>query len=193
MNSQDGTLTGFGAIGFAGLGVMGRPMAENLLAAGADLVVWNRSPEAPRALAGAGAAVAANLADLADRADVIITMLADDAAVRAVVGEGLLPTARPGSLIVDMSTVSPALSRELAASAAARGVAMMDAPVSGGDVGARNGTLSIMVGGGAADLERARPWRLRLWARAWCCAGRPARGRSSRRATRCWWRSRSQG
>jgi 2-hydroxy-3-oxopropionate reductase len=146
-----------GKVGFIGLGVMGRPMAGNLLAAGADLVVHNRSRAAQEALVARGAAGAETVAEVARRADIIITMLADDQAVRSVVGDELLPAARPGSLIVDMSTVSPALSRELAALAAQRDVGMLDAPVSGGDVGAREGTLSIMVGGDAADLERARP------------------------------------
>ena len=146
-----------GSVGFIGLGVMGRPMAENLLTAGASLVVHNRSRPAQDALVAHGAAGAQTPAEVAGRADIIITMLADDDAVRSVVGGGLLAAARPGSLIVDMSTVSPALSRELAARAAERDVRMLDAPVSGGDVGAREGTLSIMVGGDAADLERARP------------------------------------
>lgn len=146
-----------GNVGFIGLGVMGRPMAENLLTAGASLVVHNRSRPAQDALVAHGAAGAQTPAEVAGRADIIITMLADDDAVRSVVGGGLLAAARPGSLIVDMSTVSPALSRELAARAAERDVRMLDAPVSGGDVGAREGTLSIMVGGDAADLERARP------------------------------------
>ena len=146
-------------VGFAGLGVMGAPMAANLLAAGHDVIVFNRSPAPAEELAAKGARRAASLAELAEGADVIVTMLSDDAAVRAVVGgdEGLIALARPGSLIVDMSTVSPGLARELGAAAAERGVGMLDAPVSGGDVGAREGTLSIMVGGGAADLERARP------------------------------------
>jgi 2-hydroxy-3-oxopropionate reductase len=146
-----------GNVGFIGLGVMGRPMAENLLTAGARLVVHNRSRPAQDALVARGAAGAQSPEEVAGRADIIITMLADDDAVRSVVGGGLLAAARPGSLIVDMSTVSPALSRELAARAAERDVRMLDAPVSGGDVGAREGTLSIMVGGDAADLERARP------------------------------------
>jgi 2-hydroxy-3-oxopropionate reductase len=143
-------------VGFVGLGVMGRPMARNLLAAGADLVVHNRSRDAQDALVAAGAAGAESAAEVAARAEVVITMLADDQAVRSVLG-GLLPAARPGSLIIDMSTVSPALSRALAVAAAKRDVRMLDAPVSGGDAGARDGTLSIMVGGDAADLERARP------------------------------------
>jgi 2-hydroxy-3-oxopropionate reductase len=132
-------------------------MAANLLAAGADLVVYNRSRRAQDELAAQGAASAGSPAEVASKADLIITMLPDDAAVRDVVRDELLPAARSGALIVDMSTVSPELSRELAADAASGGARMLDAPVSGGDVGARDGTLSIMVGGDAADLERARP------------------------------------
>jgi len=145
-----------GKVGFIGLGVMGRPMARNLLAAGAGLIVHNRSRAAQDALVAAGATGAGSAAGVA-AADIIITMLADDQAVRTVVGDGLIPAARPGSLLIDMSTVSPALSRELAARAAERDVRMLDAPVSGGDAGARDGTLSIMVGGDTADLEQARP------------------------------------
>jgi 2-hydroxy-3-oxopropionate reductase len=143
--------------GFIGLGVMGRPMAANLLAAGVRLLVHNRSRAAQETLVAQGAAGAASPAEVARQAGVIITMLSDDAAVREVVGGQLLPAARPGTLIVDMSTVSPALSRDLAAQARERGAALLDAPVSGGDVGARQGTLSIMAGGEADDLERARP------------------------------------
>jgi 2-hydroxy-3-oxopropionate reductase len=146
-----------GKVGFIGLGVMGRPMARNLLAAGAALIVHNRSRAAQDELVAAGAAGAESAAEVAASADIIITMLADDQAVRSVMGDGLIPAARPGTLLIDMSTVSPALSRELAARAAARGVRMLDAPVSGGDAGAREGTLSVMAGGDAADLERARP------------------------------------
>jgi len=150
-------VSALGRIGFIGLGVMGQPMARNLLAAGADLIVHNRSRAAQDTLVAAGAAGAGSPAEVAAGADLIITMLADDQAVRSVAGGGLLPAARPGTLLIDMSTVSPALSRELAAAATARGAAMLDAPVSGGDAGARDGTLSIMVGGDAADLHRARP------------------------------------
>jgi 2-hydroxy-3-oxopropionate reductase len=146
-----------GKVGFIGLGVMGRPMARNLLAAGAALIVHNRSRAAQDELVAAGASGAESAAEVAASADIIITMLADDQAVRSVMGDGLIPAARPGTLLIDMSTVSPALSRELAARAAARGVRMLDAPVSGGDAGAREGTLSVMAGGDAADLERARP------------------------------------
>jgi 2-hydroxy-3-oxopropionate reductase len=146
-------------IGFIGLGVMGAPMARNLLSADYEVVAWNRSPGPLEALVGAGARPGANPAAVAAEADVLITILKDDAVVRAVLGgpEGAIAAAPAGALVVDMSTVSPALARELAAEAGARGVAFLDAPVSGGDVGARDGTLSIMVGGEAADLERARP------------------------------------
>jgi 2-hydroxy-3-oxopropionate reductase len=144
-------------VGFIGLGVMGRPMAANLLAAGVDLVVHNRSQDAQQELVALGAAGAASVEELAARADVIVTMLPDDTAVRAVVGAGVLASARPGTLVIDLSTVSPALSRELAHRASTVDVHLLDAPVSGGDVGAREGTLSIMVGGDGADVERARP------------------------------------
>jgi len=151
--------TGDSTIGFLGLGVMGAPMARNLLAAGHDIVAWNRSPEPLAELAAAGARPADGPAAVAAEADLVISIVSDDAALREVLGgpEGAIAAARPGSLIIDMSTVSPALARELAAEAQARGVGFLDAPVSGGDIGARDGTLSIMVGGSAADVERARP------------------------------------
>jgi 2-hydroxy-3-oxopropionate reductase len=146
-------------IGFIGLGVMGAPMARNLLAAGHEVVAWNRSGGPLEELVAAGARAADGPAAVALEADVVISIVKDDAAVREVLGgpDGAIAAARPGSLVVDMSTVSPAAARELAGEAAARGVGFLDAPVSGGDVGARDGTLSIMVGGEAADVERARP------------------------------------
>jgi len=146
-------------IGFIGLGVMGAPMARNLLRAGYEVVVLNRTPEKAAALVEEGAAAASDPRDVAERSDVVITMLPDSPDVRCVIaGEhGVLEGARPGQLVIDMSTIAPAVARELAAAAATSGVAMLDAPVSGGDVGAREGRLSIMVGGAAADLERVRP------------------------------------
>jgi 2-hydroxy-3-oxopropionate reductase len=146
-------------VGFIGLGVMGAPMARNLVAAGYDVVVHNRSPAPREALAAVGARAVDSAADVAREAPVVITMLADDRAVREVVcgPDGLLDVAAPGSLLIDMSTATPALSRELAALGAGRDVRVLDAPVSGGDVAAREGTLSIMVGGAAQDVERARP------------------------------------
>ena len=138
---------------------MGAPMARNLLAADYEVVAWNRSPGPLEALEAVGARPADGLAAVAAEADVLITILSDDAAVREVLGgpQGAIAAAPAGALAIDMSTVSPALARELAGEAAARGVAFLDAPVSGGDVGARDGTLSIMVGGEAAEVERARP------------------------------------
>jgi 2-hydroxy-3-oxopropionate reductase len=146
-------------IGFIGLGVMGAPMARNLLAAGLEVVAWNRSPEPLAALVEAGARAADEPTAVAAEAEVTIAILKDDAVVRAVLGgeDGAIAAAAPGSLVIDMSTVSPALARELAAAATKRGVGFLDAPVSGGDVGAREGTLSIMVGGEVTDVERARP------------------------------------
>jgi 2-hydroxy-3-oxopropionate reductase len=146
------------AIGFIGLGVMGAPMARNLLAAGHEVVAWNRSPAPLAELVAAGAKPAESPASVAAEADVLISIVSDDTALRDVLAgpDGAIAAMRPGSLAIDMSTVSPALARELAATAAGRGVAFLDAPVSGGDVGARDGTLSIMVGGEAEALERAR-------------------------------------
>jgi 2-hydroxy-3-oxopropionate reductase len=146
-------------IGFLGLGVMGAPMARNLLAAGHEVVAWNRSPAPLEALVEAGARAGEGPAAVAAEADDLVTMLSDDAAVRTVLGgpEGAIAAAPAGALVIEMSTVSPALVRELAAEATARGVHFLDAPVSGGDVGAQQGTLSIMVGGEAAAVERARP------------------------------------
>jgi 2-hydroxy-3-oxopropionate reductase len=131
-------------VGFIGLGVMGRPMAANLVRAGFDVVTYNRSPRSVE-----GARSASSVAEAA-RAGVVITMLPDSAAVLAVADD--IVAARP-SLWIDMSTIHPTAAEELAT----RGVPTLDAPVSGGDVGAREGTLSIMVGGAEADLERARP------------------------------------
>ena len=146
-------------VGFIGLGVMGAPMAGNLLEAGHSLVVHSRSPEPVKALADAGAETASSPREVAERADVVITMLPDSPAVEAVVlGEdGVLAGASEGDLLVDMSTIHPTVSVAIAQAAAERGVAALDAPVSGGDVGAQKGALSIMVGGEAADFERARP------------------------------------
>jgi 2-hydroxy-3-oxopropionate reductase len=146
-------------IGFIGLGVMGAPMARNLLAAGHELVVHSRSRGPVDELAGAGAEPADSPREVAERAGVVITMLPDSAAVREVVlGEdGVLAGASSGELLIDMSTIDPEVSIEVARAAGERGVAALDAPVSGGDVGAQQGTLSIMVGGEAGDVERARP------------------------------------
>ena len=143
-------------IGFIGLGVMGQPMAANLLRAGYELVVFNRSPHAPDELVGAGARKADGPREVAQQSDVTITMLPDSPQVSEVM-DGVLAGACRGQLVVDMSTISPITSRQLAGRAAEQGVELLDAPVSGGDVGARNGTLSIMVGGSRPAFEQALP------------------------------------
>jgi 2-hydroxy-3-oxopropionate reductase len=147
------------SIGFIGLGIMGKPMARNLLKAGYQLVVYNRSPGPMNELAAEGATPADSPQAVAEQSEVVITMLPDSPQVRAVVtGEdGVLAGAKVGTLVIDMSTISPVVTQEVARVAQARGVRMLDAPVSGGDVGAQQGTLSIMVGGSTEDFEQARP------------------------------------
>jgi 2-hydroxy-3-oxopropionate reductase len=144
---------------FIGLGVMGRPMARRLIGAGFELAVFNRSRPPVDELAAEGARGATSLADAVRGAEVVFTMLPDTPDVEAVMGgeEGVLARAEPNALVVDMSTIAPGAAQALAARAEASGRRMLDAPVSGGDVGAQAGTLSIMVGGAAADFERARP------------------------------------
>lgn len=147
-------------IGFMGLGIMGAPMAGHLLAAGHSLTIANRS-RTPRiqALLDAGAAWAETPAELAATSDIVITILGFPQDVEQVWlgGGGLLAGARPGTLLIDMTTSAPRLAVRLAAAAAERGCAALDAPVSGGEPGACNATLSIMVGGDAAAFARAEP------------------------------------
>ena len=146
-------------VGFIGLGIMGKPMAKNLIEAGHELVVFNRTQSKAEELAGDGATVAGSPREVAERSDVIITMLPDSPQVEEVlVGEnGVLEGIKEGALVVDTSTISPVVTEELAAKVKEKGASMLDAPVSGGDVGAIEGTLSIMVGGSKEDFERARP------------------------------------
>ena len=143
-------------IGFIGLGIMGRPMASNLLQAGYPLVAYNRSPEPLEQMTRDGAQRARSAREVAERSEVTITMLPDSPQVSEVMEE-VLAGASPGQLVIDMSTISPVVSQQLAESARELGVDMLDAPVSGGAVGARQGTLSIMVGGEEAAFERANP------------------------------------
>jgi 2-hydroxy-3-oxopropionate reductase len=147
------------AIGFIGLGVMGRPMAEHLVRAGHEVTVHNRSQEPVRALVSAGAKAAGSPADVAADADVVITVVPDSPDVEDVVlGEdGVFSTARQGLLLIDMSTIRPDTARQIGEAARARGVRFLDAPVSGGETGAKEATLSIMVGGAAEDFEAALP------------------------------------
>ena len=146
-------------VGFIGLGLMGRPMALNLLKAGFPLVVHSRSRGPVEAVAAAGATAATTSAEVARRCDVIVTMLPDLPDVRQVLAgpDGVFPAVRPGAVIIDMSTIPPTAARELAAEATRHGATFLDAPVSGGEIGAIDGTLAIMVGGEAAAVERVRP------------------------------------
>lgn len=146
-------------IGFIGLGIMGKPMAYNLMKAGYELVISNRNPVPADELAAEGATIVGSPQAVAKQSDVVITMLPDSPHVWTVVtGEnGVLAGAQAGTLVIDMSTISPVVTQEVAQAAQARGVRMLDAPVSGGDVGAQQGTLSIMVGGSAEDFAQAKP------------------------------------
>ena len=146
-------------VGFIGLGIMGHPMAKNLMEVGYDLVVHNRSPEKTEELAEEGATAAGSPREVAEGCDVVITMLPDSPQVEEVLaGEGgVFEGVRDGALVVDMSTISPVVTENLASKANEKGASLLDAPVSGGDVGAIEGTLSIMVGGSEEDFERARP------------------------------------
>ena len=146
-------------VGFIGLGIMGMPMARNLMDSDYELTVHNRSPEKAEELGKEGAAVAATPREVAENSDVVITMLPDSPQVREVVaGEnGVLEGISEGAIIIDMSTISPVVTEELAEAVKEKGASMLDAPVSGGDVGAIEGTLSIMVGGDEANFQRAKP------------------------------------
>ena len=146
-------------VGFVGLGIMGSGMATNLLRAGHYLTVWNRTTAKADPLRAKGASVAASPADVAAASDVTFICVSDIPDVEAVLlgPDGLLSGSRPGSLVIDTSTVSPDAAKRWAAALAERGVGFVDAPVSGGSEGAVNGTLSIMAGGLAPDFARAEP------------------------------------
>jgi len=146
-------------IGFIGLGIMGRPMAKNLLKAGYELVVHNRSREPVRELVAAGAEEAFSPKEIAQRSQVMITMLPDspDVELVALGPDGLIEGVSEGDIYVDMSTIAPSVAIKVAEAMAEKGVRCLDAPVSGGDVGAINGTLSIMVGGDEETFDEVRP------------------------------------
>ncbi|MCB1917751.1 MAG: NAD(P)-dependent oxidoreductase [Rhodocyclaceae bacterium] len=146
-------------VGFVGLGAMGRPMAENLLRAGFPVAVWARRAQSAAPLEAAGAVLRPTPAALAADVDVVISMVTGSGDVEALVlgGEGLLAGLRPGAVHVDMSTIAPGDARELAAEYARHGVEFLDAPVSGGTVGAEAGNLAIMIGGDEGAIERVRP------------------------------------
>ena len=146
-------------VGFCGLGTMGAAMAANLARAGFPLTVWNRTPGKDGLPLSLGARAAATPRELAAVSDVVVICVSDTPDVEAVLfgPDGVAQALAPGVLTIDCSTISPGATREFAARLAERGVAMVDAPVSGGSEGAQQGTLTIMVGGAEADVERARP------------------------------------
>lgn len=159
------------SIGFIGLGIMGKPMAKNLLKAGYQLVVYDINPAAVAEVAAAGAASGSSPKDVAAKVEIVITMLPNSPHVKEVVlGEnGVLAGAKPGSIIIDMSSIAPLASKEIAARVAERKVEMLDAPVSGGEPKAIDGTLSIMVGGKKAIFDRCEPILSRLGKSVvWC-------------------------
>lgn len=146
-------------VGFIGLGLMGKPMATNLLKKGFPIVVHSRSAAPVDALVAAGATRAVTAADVARRSRRIVTMLPDSPDVELVLEgpDGILSAIQPGTIVIDSSSISPAVARRLAEATRARGGTMLDAPVSGGEIGAIGGTLSIMVGGDAVAVAEVRP------------------------------------
>lgn len=146
-------------IGFIGLGIMGRPMAQNLLKAGFKVTVYNRTEPPVELLLSSGASRSPSPRAVAEHSDVVITMVTDSEAVKEVVlgSEGVIEGAHGGLTLIDMSTISPSMTRKVSASLAARGVKMLDAPVSGGEGGAREGSLTIMVGGDFDVFQECLP------------------------------------
>jgi 2-hydroxy-3-oxopropionate reductase len=146
-------------LGYIGLGIMGRPAAINLLQAGHPVFIWARREESMQPVAAEGGRMCASPKAVAEQSDIVFTNVSDTADVEQVVlgPNGIIEGARPGSVVVDMSTISPAATRAMAEHLAEKGVQMLDAPVSGGERGAIDGTLSIMVGGAAEVFERVRP------------------------------------
>jgi 2-hydroxy-3-oxopropionate reductase len=144
-------------VAFIGTGLMGRPMARNLCNAGFTLIVYNRTLPPPGEWETLGATVAGSVTEAAAGAEVVITMLPNGAVVSEVLANGLLEGLAPGTLLIDMSSIHPAIARGHAAQVTARGARYLDAPVSGGTVGAEAGTLAIMVGGTEREFGRATP------------------------------------
>jgi 3-hydroxyisobutyrate dehydrogenase len=146
-------------VGFIGLGIMGQPMALNLVKAGYRLVVFNRSREKADAMAGECVQVASSPAEVASRCQMVITIVTDSAAVEEVIAgpQGLLGSVTTGSVVIDMSTISPAVEQRLDSELRKVSATLVDAPVSGGDIGAQNATLAIMAGGDRESFERSLP------------------------------------
>jgi 3-hydroxyisobutyrate dehydrogenase len=146
-------------VSFIGMGTMGSPMARNVLTAGHEVTVHNRTREKEETLSQVGAQRAASPQEAADRADVVITCVSDTPDVESIIlgDNGVIHGAQPGTIVVDMSTISPIATRRIAEKLAQKGIKMLDAPVSGGPEGAQKATLTIMVGGEAADVDKVMP------------------------------------
>ena len=146
-------------IGFIGLGIMGKPMAKNLINAGYDVTVYDIFPDPIEEMVEAGASAGSSAADVASKSDVVITMVQDGPQARqAILGDGgVAEGASEGDLVVDMSSIAPGVSQEIGSGLDGQNINFLDAPVSGGEPFAISGDLAIMVGGGAADFERAKP------------------------------------
>jgi 2-hydroxy-3-oxopropionate reductase len=146
-------------IGFVGLGIMGKPMSKNLVKAGHRLVVYDTHPEHVEELKQVGAEVGTSPSDVALKTNIVITMLPNSPNVRQAVlgGKGIIEGAKPGALVVDMSSIAPLVAREVSEELAKKEIRMLDAPVSGGEPKAIDGTLSIMVGGAKADFDQMVP------------------------------------
>jgi 2-hydroxy-3-oxopropionate reductase len=155
-------------VGFIGLGIMGKPMAMNLVKAGYDLTVYDLNPKSVSALVEAGAQAGTSSADVAAKTEIIITMLPNSPEVKAVVlgQDGIIEGAKAGTIVVDMSSIAPLASQEVAARLAEKGVEMLDAPVSGGEPKAIEGTVSIMVGGKQAIFDQVKDMLLVMGASA---------------------------
>jgi 3-hydroxyisobutyrate dehydrogenase-like beta-hydroxyacid dehydrogenase len=157
------TAAGAKKIGFIGLGLMGKPMAMNLLKAGHSLTVWNRTPAKAQELVAAGAVLAKTPREVAEASEVLLTIVSDPPALEAVLwgtagkNDGALGGLKAGSIYVDSSTVSPVLAKKIAAACQERGARFLDAPVTGGDWGAREGNLVFMIGGDAETLQETEP------------------------------------
>lgn len=147
-------------VGFIGLGIMGRGMVDNLLKAGFDVTVWNRTASRMTPFVEQGATAADTPKQVGELCDVIITCVSDTPDVEAVIlgDDGVIHGASEGNLVIDMSTIDPVNTVEIAKKLNAKGIAMLDAPISGGSEGAAKGTLSIMIGGSESDVERANPY-----------------------------------
>lgn len=146
-------------LGFIGLGVMGKHMAKNLIKAGYPLCVWNRTRSKMDELVAFGAISAESPKDVAERSEVVITMVSDSPDVEEIIlgSSGVIEGGKPGTTVIDMSTISPQITQHIAEKLSEKGLKMLDAPVSGGDTGARDGTLSIMVGGSKEAFEDSLP------------------------------------